>query len=836
MAVADRTGPALTSLTSNVRYTSSYDGSFQALVSFTAGAIDTGTGIDHVHIDLSRARGSYAAQAYTSIDIGNRAGSFLEGPQTAADYSFDVSHGGGTFGIADVKVYDKAGNMTAYDPGQLRGMGIATNVTINGPADVAADDGSPVLTSLSLPGTVAVSGGTATAAFTAGVADVGSGASFAVLEFDHGLVVPLQTAVGATLTNTLTYDQQSPSQTYLLKDAIVYDQAGNFTTYSASQLQARGLATSFTVANPASIDSTAPILNRLNIPGTIDVSHGSSYVAISADVAETGSGIATIALQLSSALTLNYSYNSVSHGPPSGGPILSSQLTGLAPGTSFYGMSIILAQSGDSYRFTFPANSPVPDVPISALTSAGTYHVIGATLTDQAGNSSSYSEAQLQALGANTTISVVADETKPVLTGLSLPGIVVEGSGSSSGSFSIYSTDTGTGTANAVIHFDREITNNYFSPLPGSYLQIGSYSFGNGNNASVMQHFSGSESLGTYNVLDVILTDGGGNQVLYSADQLKAQGFATSFIVTDGFAHDFNGDGHADILWLNRNGAVSTWSATGSGAIDGIRQDTFDARVDTSWRVVDTFDWNGDGASDIVWRNQNGAVSLWTGKGAGFQQSAFNITSVGNDWTIAGTGDLNGDGKGDLLWRNADGSISSWLSTGSGFQQNAYFHVSVGTSWKVEGLGDFNGDTKADILWRNDNGALSVWNSTGSGFQDGSLYHDPVDRSWHVSGVGDFNGDGRDDILWRNDNGAISVWQGTGGAFVEGRMNASAATNWAVADVGDYNGDGLSDILWRNSDGAISIWHSTSTGWQQNTYYDGSVGNDWTVAAHSFPP
>ena len=52
--------------------------------------------------------------------------------------------------------------------------------------------------------------------------------------------------------------------------------------------------------------------------------------------------------------------------------------------------------------------------------------------------------------------------------------------------------------------------------------------------------------------------------------------------------------------------------------------------------------------------------------------------------------------------------------------------------------------------------------------------------------------------------------------------------------MGDYNGDGRSDILWRNSNGAISIWQSTGTGLAQNSYYDSSVGNDWSIVAHHF--
>ncbi len=64
-----------------------------------------------------------------------------------------------------------------------------------------------------------------------------------------------------------------------------------------------------------------------------------------------------------------------------------------------------------------------------------------------------------------------------------------------------------------------------------------------------------------------------------------------------------------------------------------------------------------------------------------------------------GVDDLNGDGKSDVLWRNsASGETAAWLMDGTRLVAGRGL---LGPPWTITRTGDFNGDGKADILFTN---------------------------------------------------------------------------------------------------------------------------------------
>ena len=287
-----------------------------------------------------------------------------------------------------------------------------------------------------------------------------------------------------------------------------------------------------------------------------------------------------------------------------------------------------------------------------------------------------------------------------------------------------------------------------------------------------------------------------------------------------GLDGDFNGDGRADILWRSDAGVVGNWLGQANGGFvvnDGAALRS----VDLAWHIDGRGDFNGDGRDDIIWRNDNGQLGTWTGNtSGGFTiNDGAALQSVPVSWHVVGTGDFNGDGKSDLLWRNDNGAMGTWSGTAaSGFVINQSTVRVIDGSWHIVATGDFNGDRIADILWRNDNGLLGTWSGSASasgGFtiNDGAALQ-TASGDWNIVGAADVNGDGRSDILWRNDDGTVADWlaNASGGFIVNSASAQAVPVSWQLASAGDYNGDHRADLLWTNDNGALTDWLGQANG------------------------
>ena len=288
-----------------------------------------------------------------------------------------------------------------------------------------------------------------------------------------------------------------------------------------------------------------------------------------------------------------------------------------------------------------------------------------------------------------------------------------------------------------------------------------------------------------------------------------AQQSTSTTPLADQAPSDFDGDGISDILWHNTDGATGVWYMSSTG---GSFTPVIYGTSDTSWIPQGTGDFNADGKADILWRNTDGDVGEWLsnpGAGAtGF--TAVDLQNVDPSWVIQGVGDFNGDGASDILWQNSNSDTGIWYNNGNGF----FTAVDLGLidfNWSVQNIGDFNGDGMSDILWRRADGEVGLWLANGgtgnAGFDKLDLGN--VNNSWVTQGVGDFNGDGTSDILWRNTlTGDVGVWyMNPNGSFTTQDLGV-VGIDWTIEAVGDYNGDHKADILWRNANGDVGVWLS----------------------------
>ncbi|MBY0299787.1 MAG: FG-GAP-like repeat-containing protein [Methylobacterium sp.] len=249
--------------------------------------------------------------------------------------------------------------------------------------------------------------------------------------------------------------------------------------------------------------------------------------------------------------------------------------------------------------------------------------------------------------------------------------------------------------------------------------------------------------------------------------------------------------------------------------------------------VAVTNDFNGDGRSDILWRDTSPSffVSTWQMNANGQPGSMPRIGQVGPAWVIQGTGDFNGDGRSDILWRDSNGYINTWQMNANGQRGATPTIGQVGAAWVIQGTGDFNGDGRSDILWRHADGYINTWLMDANGQVANAPNIAQVGSSWQVAGTGDFNGDGRSDILWRDTSGYVNTWLMDGNGQVASAPNiGQVGSSWQVADTGDYNGDRITDILWRDTSGYVNTWLMNSNGQISSAPNIGIVGPSWSIA------
>jgi hypothetical protein len=212
---------------------------------------------------------------------------------------------------------------------------------------------------------------------------------------------------------------------------------------------------------------------------------------------------------------------------------------------------------------------------------------------------------------------------------------------------------------------------------------------------------------------------------------------------------DFDGDGKADILWQNRVTRELYAMLMDGARIVGQRNlgppsGTFARMIP---QVVGDFVGRGT-RNGILWRDPfDGSVCLMgiigfsNGTFLGPLQSPQPIyTEPDQNWGIVAAADFDGDGKSDILWRNVrTGEVWMMLMDGGTIATQGSIYREPNLDWTIASVGDYDGDGKSDILWRNTRTG-EVWMMLMNGLSiasQGMVYTMP-DTNWYLLGSSNY--------------------------------------------------------------------------------------------------
>lgn len=233
----------------------------------------------------------------------------------------------------------------------------------------------------------------------------------------------------------------------------------------------------------------------------------------------------------------------------------------------------------------------------------------------------------------------------------------------------------------------------------------------------------------------------------------------------------------------------------------------------SQWSQPVAGDFNGDGETDLVWRQKNGSevgVQLYQ---AGALVWSDSILKASADWLLIGAADLNSDGVDDLVWQNrTSGQLYAHQLKAGRVQAEADLPALPNANWQALALADFNGDGKADLLFRHKtSNEVYVWLLDGFKLKT-SLPLYPITPDWQVAAVGDFNGDHLVDLAWQNtrDQEAALMLQVAKAAPSEELRQSSGAVfkvpaGWNIKAAIDVNADNKADLLWTNAAGESAL-------------------------------
>ncbi|KAJ6490824.1 SGNH hydrolase-type esterase domain-containing protein, partial [Mycena sanguinolenta] len=191
---------------------------------------------------------------------------------------------------------------------------------------------------------------------------------------------------------------------------------------------------------------------------------------------------------------------------------------------------------------------------------------------------------------------------------------------------------------------------------------------------------------------------------------------------------DLNGDGRAEYLWVHDDGSVEAWLNLGgpdngpnAAKVSWFPAGTIATGIGEDGAGVRFADLNGDGRAEYLWLDEDGAMTAYLNLGSTTGgEGAANVqwlpqgvvatgpaNGLGRDNVILA--DINGDGRADYLTVTHDGGVAElWINGGGpndgpNAAQVVWFPqgviaTGVGSSGIHVQFADLNGDGRAEYL------------------------------------------------------------------------------------------------------------------------------------------